>query len=129
LTQTSGRAEAVLADLLQPVAMTAIRVRLPVEERARQVAQALTDNPADGRTLEQWGHQVGASGRTLARGFTAGTGLPFGRWRALLRLQAALPALAAGQLPGLTHPCPRCVREIPRYAGHGGQVAASAESA
>lgn len=92
-----ARAEAVLVDLLQPVAMTAIRVRLPAEERARQVAQALTDNPADGRTLEQWGHQVGASGRTLARGFTAGTGLPFGRWRALLRLQAAMPALAAGE--------------------------------
>ena len=39
----------------------------------------------------------GASGRTLARAFAAGTGLPFGRWRALLRLQAAMAALAAGE--------------------------------
>jgi len=75
-------------------------VRLPAEQRARQVAQALTDDPADRRTLAEWGRQVGASERTLARGFVAGTGLAFGRWRARLRLQAALPALAAGQPVG-----------------------------
>jgi AraC-like DNA-binding protein len=92
-----AHAEAVLVDLLQPVTMTAVAVRMPAEERAREVAQGLADDPSDGRTLEQWGRQVGASGRTLARGFVAGTGLPFGRWRALLRLQAALPALAAGE--------------------------------
>ena len=92
-----AHAEAVLVDLLRPVAMTAIEVRMPAEERAREVAQGLADDPADHRTLEQWGRQVGASGRTLARGFAAGTGLPFGRWRALLRLQAAMPALAAGE--------------------------------
>ena len=92
-----GHAETMLADLLQPVAMTTIEVRLPAEDRARQVAQALTGDPADGRTLAQWGREVGASERTLARGFAAGTGLPFGRWRALLRLQAAMPALAAGE--------------------------------
>ncbi len=43
---------------------------------------------------------VGASERTLARAFQAGAGIPFGRWRILLRLQAALPALAAGQPVG-----------------------------
>lgn len=93
-------AEAVLVDLLQPVAMTTIEVRPPADERALQVADALTRNPADGRTLAQWGRQVGASERTLARGFMAGTGLAFGRWRALLRLQAALPALASGEPVG-----------------------------
>ena len=95
-----AHAEAVLVDLLQPVTMTAVEVRMPAEERARQVAEALAGDPADGRTLAQWGRQVGASERTLARAFVAGTGLPFGRWRALLRLQAALPALAAGEPVG-----------------------------
>jgi AraC-like DNA-binding protein/quercetin dioxygenase-like cupin family protein len=95
-----GHAETLLIDLLQPVPMTTIEVRLPGEERARQVAQALTDDPADGRTLAEWGREVGASSRTLARAFVAGTGLPFGRWRALLRLQAALPALADGEPVG-----------------------------
>jgi AraC-like DNA-binding protein/quercetin dioxygenase-like cupin family protein len=95
-----AHAEAVLVDLLQPVTMTAVEVRMPAEDRARRVAEALAGDPADGRTLAQWGRQVGASGRTLARAFVAGTGLPFGRWRALLRLQAALPALAAGEPVG-----------------------------
>jgi AraC-like DNA-binding protein len=95
-----AHAEAVLVDLLQPVTMTAIEVRMPAEERAGRVAEALAGDPADGRTLAQWGRQVGASSRTLARAFVAGTGLPFGRWRALLRLQAALPALAAGEPVG-----------------------------
>jgi AraC-like DNA-binding protein len=93
-------AETLLVDLLQPVPMTTIEVRLPTEERARRVAQALADDPADGRTLAEWGREVGASSRTLARAFAAGTGLPFGHWRALLRLQAALPALAGGEPVG-----------------------------
>jgi AraC-like DNA-binding protein/quercetin dioxygenase-like cupin family protein len=95
-----SHAEIMLADLLQPVAMTSIEVRLPAEARARQVAEALTQDPGDNRTLADWGRQVGASARTLARAFTADTGLPFGRWRGLLRLQAAISALAAGEPVG-----------------------------
>jgi AraC-like DNA-binding protein/quercetin dioxygenase-like cupin family protein len=95
-----SHAEAMLADLLQPVTMTTIEVRMPDDERAKQVADALAASPADGRTLAEWGRDVGASERTLARGFVAGTGLAFGRWRALLRLQSALPALAAGEPVG-----------------------------
>jgi AraC-like DNA-binding protein len=95
-----ARAEGVLTDLLEPVPLATIEVRLPGDERARDVARALGDNPADKRTLEEWGREVGASGRTLARAFLMGTGIPFGRWRTLLRLQAALPALAGGQPVG-----------------------------
>lgn len=95
-----ARAESVLVDLLQPVPMTAIEVRLPTEDPARQVAQALMENPADTRSLAEWGREVGASERTLARAFVAGTGIPFGRWRSQLRLQAAISALAAGEPVG-----------------------------
>jgi len=81
------RAEALLCDLLQPVAMTTIDVGMPSDERAAAVAAALLANPADRRTL--------------ARAFLAGTGMPFGQWRRLARLQAALPQLAAGQAVGM----------------------------
>jgi AraC-like DNA-binding protein/quercetin dioxygenase-like cupin family protein len=91
-----ANAEALLVDLLEPVAMTTIEVRLPADDRARAVADGLRACPADDRTLAQWGRQVGASERTLAREFLAGTGMTFGRWRTLVRLQAALPGLAAG---------------------------------
>jgi AraC-like DNA-binding protein len=92
-----ARAEQVLVDLLEPVAMSTIEVRMPAEDRAREVAEALRADPADQRTLAEWGRHVGASSRTLARSFVAGTGVPFGRWRTLLRLQSALTLLADGE--------------------------------
>ena len=91
-----AHAEAVLVDQLKPVAMTTIEVRMPADDRAKKVAEAIAADPADGRTLAEWGHQVGASERTLARAFLADTGVNFGRWRTLLRVQAALTALADG---------------------------------
>lgn len=94
------RAEAVVVDLLQPVTMTTIDVPMPQEERAREVADALRQDPSDNRTLAEWGHEIGASERTLARGFLADTGLSFGRWRVRLRLSAALLDLASGAAVG-----------------------------
>ena len=95
-----ANAEAVLIDILRPVAMTTIEVRMPADDRARQVADQISANPADGRTLAEWGRAVGASERTLARAFLADTGVSFGRWRTLLRMQVALTALAGGEPVG-----------------------------
>jgi AraC-like DNA-binding protein/quercetin dioxygenase-like cupin family protein len=95
-----SHAEALLTDLLEPVPVTVLDVRFPADPVAGPVARRLRDNPADPRTLADWGRSVGASERTLARAFVAETGLPFGRWRTLLRLQAALPRLAAGEAAG-----------------------------
>ena len=92
-----AHAEALLADLLTPVPVTTIQVGLPDAVTARRVAEALRADPADRRTLREWGREVGASERTLARAFAAEAGVPFGRWRTLLRLQAALSMLAAGE--------------------------------
>lgn len=92
-----GRAEAVLLDLLEPVEQVTIEAALPADPRARDVADALVRDPADQRTLTQWGAHVGASARTLARAFAADTGVPFARWRTALRLRSALPYLATGE--------------------------------
>jgi AraC-like DNA-binding protein/quercetin dioxygenase-like cupin family protein len=92
-----AHAQALLADLLTPVPVTTIGVRLPATVTARRVAQALRADPADRRTLREWGREVGASERTLAPAFVAEAGVPFGRWRTLSRLQAAMPMLAAGE--------------------------------
>jgi AraC-like DNA-binding protein len=93
-------AETLLADLLTPIPVTTISVPAPAEGPARAVAEELRLDPADKRTLAEWGHQAGASERTLARAFVVGTGMSFGRWRTLLRMQAALPMLAAGGAAG-----------------------------
>jgi AraC-like DNA-binding protein len=87
--------EELLVDLLQPVPTLSFDVRMPSDDRALRVAQALMEDPADDRTLAAWGDDVGASSRTLSRAFIAETGLPFARWRALVRLQRAMAALGA----------------------------------
>jgi AraC-like DNA-binding protein len=92
------RAEALLFDLLVPLRIATIDVRPPTDPRARDVAEALLADPGDPRTLHEWGQAVGASSRTLARAFLDETGLSFGRWRTLVRLQASLPHLAE-QMP------------------------------
>lgn len=96
-----AHAETLLADLLTPVRVATIDLRQPAggpRGSAGQVAEALRQNPADKRTLAQWGRVVGASERTLARAFAAGAGVPFGRWRTQLRMQAALSMLAGGDV-------------------------------
>jgi AraC-like DNA-binding protein len=95
-----AHAEALLSDLLTAIPVTTLDVRFPGDPVAGPVARLLRDDPADQRTLADWGRAVGASERTLARAFVASTGLSFGRWRTLLRLQAALPLLAAGDAVG-----------------------------
>lgn len=92
-------AEALLMGQMRPSRGTALAVRLPVDARAREVATALLDDPADARTLEEWGRAVGASSRTLARAFAADTDLTFTAWRTQARLCAALELLGAGRSP------------------------------
>jgi AraC-like DNA-binding protein len=92
------RAEAVVLDLLHPLPAMPIDVPHPVDARARAVADALLDDPADPRSLEGHARAVGVSRRTLTRLFVHDTGMSFERWRTHLRLRAALPLLAEGQL-------------------------------
>lgn len=90
------RLETVLFDHLAPLHVGGLQLVLPVDERARAVADALCAEPADGRTLEAWGRDVGASARTLARLFDAETGMSFSDWRMHARLQRSLDLLAQG---------------------------------
>lgn len=85
--------ETVLLDELVPLAPTVFEMPMPVDRRARAVAQALIVDPADGRTLAEWGSAVGASERTLIRLFAEQTGLTFTAWRTQLRLGVALELL------------------------------------
>lgn len=90
------RAEAVLWDVMVPLPVTTLSLPMPTDERARRVADGLLADLTDRRSLAAWGRAVGASERTLARLFSAETGMGFERWRTTARLAAALPLLAAG---------------------------------
>ena len=91
-----ARAERLLQDVLHPVPMSTIQLRMPRSAQARTIAERLIDDPADQSTLAAWGKRVGSGERTLARCFVAETGITFGRWRTLVRLQAAIARLANG---------------------------------
>ncbi|MEO5744907.1 MAG: helix-turn-helix transcriptional regulator, partial [Terracoccus sp.] len=88
--------EAVVFDLLQPLQVATIDVPMPLDARAVQIATALELDPADNRSLAEWGRSVGASARTLARVIERETGMGFERWRTQVRIAAALARLAAG---------------------------------
>lgn len=90
------RAESVLLDQLTPVPVTTIAVPMPRDPRALDVARAVVEDPSDDAALDAWARRAGTSARTLARLFTAETGMSFVRWRTQVRVRAALPLLAGG---------------------------------
>jgi AraC-like DNA-binding protein len=66
------------------------------DSRLLAIEQALSSNPGDARTLEQWAARVGASARTLTRLFLKETNMSFRYWRDQYRALAALPELTNG---------------------------------
>ncbi|WP_311245179.1 AraC family transcriptional regulator [Microbacterium sp. WCS2018Hpa-23] len=88
-------AEELALSLLEPVEVSTIDLPLPLDMRTRLVAEALLSDPADDRSIEDWGRHVGASARNLSRLFVAETGLSFSTWRTRARMRRAIEWLAA----------------------------------
>jgi AraC-like DNA-binding protein len=82
---------------LRQLPVSALHLPMPCDTRLREVCERIVREPGDRLTLEDWGRQVGASSRTLARHFVAETGMNFQRWRQQARLLEALTRLASGQ--------------------------------
>lgn len=106
--QMRARAVEVFYDLLAPVEDAGIELPMPTDDRARRVSEALLENPANARHLEDWGYTVGASARTLQRLFATQTGLGFEQWRMQARMRAALVHLRQD----------RSVSEVSRMLGY-----------
>jgi AraC-like DNA-binding protein len=86
----------VIRDEIRDQPQAAGALLLPAEARLQRLALALSDDPADTRTLAQWADWIGMAPRTLARHFLAETGLTLSAWRQRARLMRALEMLAAG---------------------------------
>ncbi|MFE2374743.1 helix-turn-helix transcriptional regulator [Streptomyces sp. NPDC059398] len=90
-----ARAESVVFDVLQP-SERQFALQLPGDPRIDPIADALLDDPADGRSLEEWARLLGISDRTVTRAFRHSTGLSFAQWRQVLRAHRALLLLSEG---------------------------------
>lgn len=80
--------------------------RLPVQDfhlpwpkspMLRKICEALYASPADPRGADEWGAELGASSRTLARRFEKELGINLREWRHRLRLFRAVEWLGAGR--------------------------------
>ena len=88
-------AEELALNLLEPVESATVDLPLPLDPRTRQVAEGLLSDPADDRSIEDWGRHVGASGRNLSRLFVIETGMSISTWRTRARMRKAIEWLAA----------------------------------
>jgi len=96
-TGADGRVAGLIFDELRALPALPLHLPSPHDSRLQRLCAGVQQRPADDRTLEAWGREVGASARTLARLFRDETGLTFGRWRAQARLLSALGRLASGE--------------------------------
>lgn len=92
---TRRLAERLLLRLLDRADTVRLNLRLPEDDRARRIADAVRRDSADTRTLREWGAIVGASERNLSRLFRQETSLSFAQWRTRARMLAAVEMLAA----------------------------------
>ena len=90
-----ARTEAVVFDVLDP-AERQFALELPGDPRIDPIAEALLDDPADDRDLQEWAAVLGISDRTITRAFRSATGLSFAQWRQALRVHEALVRLSEG---------------------------------
>ena len=68
----------------------------PRDGSLTMICEALYADPADPRGPEDWGQELGMSGRTLARRFEAELGMSLRSWRRRLRLFKAIEMLGGG---------------------------------
>jgi AraC-like DNA-binding protein len=98
--EQSERVASVILDEIGSLPIEPFGLPLPDDPRVLRVAQALIDDPADARELDDWAGWAAISARTLSRRFVTETGFSFTAWRQRARLLRSLELLAAGQSVG-----------------------------
>jgi AraC-like DNA-binding protein/quercetin dioxygenase-like cupin family protein len=86
----------VLLYELTTVSVENHRLPMPSDPRLRRLLDAMTADPADAATIEQWAKRVGVGDRTLNRLLVQETGLTFGRWRRQLHVILAIQKMSRG---------------------------------
>jgi len=87
------RVTALILDQLRRAKPLAGALPWPREGALMSLCQSLYSDPADARTPEDWGRELGMSARTLARRFQAELGMSLRSWRRRLRVFKAIELL------------------------------------
>ncbi|MCL4209333.1 MAG: helix-turn-helix transcriptional regulator [Phycisphaeraceae bacterium] len=96
-TTPSDRARLrLLLDLLVVVPKRPLALPMPMDPRARRVAERVLDRVGAPGSLADLARTSGASARTIERAFLDQTGMTFGRWRQRARLLEAIRLLGEG---------------------------------
>lgn len=96
MTDERERLLAVLIDLLKAAPKTGLFMPSITDKRLTPIIEAITAQPDNKKTLEQWAGEVGASSRTLNRLFNQYFGFGFSQWKQKLRIIQSLNLLADG---------------------------------
>lgn len=89
------RAERVFFDLVVPGDERGA-MKIPDSGPVGRIARDLLSHPEDPRSFGDWANEIGVSTSTLARRFKVDTGVSFGQWRVLLRMNVAMSLLGQG---------------------------------
>ena len=94
--QWQGHLIFVIVRQLEEIEVVPLQLPTPTDPRALRIANLVSENPADQRTLSALCKAAGASKRTIERIFQEDIGMTFARWRQQLRLMRAMVLLAEG---------------------------------
>ncbi|GGX08854.1 AraC family transcriptional regulator [Streptomyces malachitofuscus] len=100
------RLRAVLLDQLEASPEQPLHLPTPTSPELRDLYDVLRADPADNRSLDELGREIGASARTLSRRLRDDLGLTYPQWRTQIRLHHALVLLADGvSVTAVAHRC------------------------
>ena len=92
-----GRLYRLLLDQLRRATPISLVLAWPTSAPLLTLCETLYNHPPDSRGPDEWGRELGMSGRTLARKFVAETGLTLSDWRRRLKLFRAIELLESGR--------------------------------
>ncbi|MFF8954998.1 helix-turn-helix domain-containing protein [Streptomyces sp. NPDC014894] len=100
------RTQRVILEMLQDDPLPVLEVPVPADWRIQALAEDVLRDPYDDRSLEEQAARHALSVRTVTRVFSQDIGVSFTRWRALVRMSAAMGLLAQGHPVNLVaHRC------------------------
>lgn len=90
------RVARLILDQLRRAPALAGSLPWPRSASLNRLCESLYADPADERSADQWGHELGMSGRTLSRRFETDVGMSLRSWRRRMRLFKAIEMLGGG---------------------------------